>query len=67
MGPTRSRPAFPPPTTDLASVRCASCAQEVRREDSTECAICKRRVCLACVGPYGHHMRACDECRLAPW
>jgi hypothetical protein len=50
-----------------AEVVCPSCSRRVRRQDSTLCAICARRVCLACVRPYGHHMRACDDCRVADW
>jgi len=48
-------------------VRCPVCGEVVRRDDSGECAVCKRRVCLAHLARYGHYMPACEECRLAEW
>ena len=48
-------------------LHCPVCERVVRRADTTPCAVCKRRVCFACVRPYGHHMRACEECRMADW
>jgi hypothetical protein len=48
-------------------VTCPSCGKAVGEADTKVCPICHRRVCVACLRPYGHHMRVCDECRLAEW
>ncbi|BDG01070.1 hypothetical protein [Anaeromyxobacter oryzae] len=67
MRPDGPKPPGGNGTEPVLLIHCPSCAQTVRREDSTACAICARRVCLACIRPYGHHMRACEDCRLAEW
>jgi hypothetical protein len=53
--------------SDASGERCAACGKPVRAQDVKVCPICRRRVCVACLRPYGHHMRVCDECRLAEW
>jgi hypothetical protein len=52
---------------DAADERCAACGKVIRPQDGKICPICKRRVCVACLRPYGHHMQVCDECKLAEW
>jgi hypothetical protein len=47
--------------------RCPSCDRPAPPEDRKRCPICGRRVCLACLKPYGHHMQVCEDCRLAEW
>jgi hypothetical protein len=64
---SHSRPPHATAPDPDAALRCGECGREVRRADTTECAVCQRRVCIAHVGPYGHHMSVCDECRLAEW
>jgi hypothetical protein len=49
------------------TARCASCQKPHPEAQLAPCAICKRPVCAACLGAYGHHMLACEDCRLAPW
>lgn len=62
------RPTPPPaPAPSAAPARCASCEREIAPIDAATCAICKRAVHLSCVKPYGHHMLACEECRLETW
>jgi hypothetical protein len=39
----------------------------VPREQTTECASCRKRVCRLCVRWYGHFMLVCEECRAAEW
>ena len=56
-----------PSPADPGPVRCASCGKAPPPGDTKPCAICKRPVCLACLRPYGHHMLACEECRLEAW
>ena len=46
---------------------CGACGKPVRPQDAKVCPICRRRVCVACLRPYGHHMRVCEECQLADW
>jgi hypothetical protein len=52
---------------DSSDAPCAACGKPVRPQDAKVCPICRRRVCVACLRPYGHHMRVCEECRLAEW
>jgi hypothetical protein len=47
--------------------RCEACAKTVPREQTTECASCRKRVCRLCVRWYGHFMLVCEECRAAEW
>jgi hypothetical protein len=56
------------PTTPPADEgRCPCCGREAKPEDRAVCAICQRAVCIACLRRYGHHMLACDDCRVAEW
>ncbi len=55
------------PETGAGEEGCAACGKRVPPADVKTCPICARRVCVACLRPYGHHMRVCDECRLAEW
>jgi hypothetical protein len=57
--PTAAPAAAPP--------RCASCGEPVPPADAARCAISKRDVNVGCLRPYGHHMLACEECRLEAW
>jgi hypothetical protein len=59
--------ADPDPGGDREELRCPSCGRPARPEDTKRCPICGRRVCLACLKPYGHHMQVCEECRMAEW
>jgi hypothetical protein len=54
-----------PPATEEA--RCASCKKATPPAELARCAVCKRPTCPACLAVYGHHMLACEDCRLAPW
>jgi hypothetical protein len=49
------------------AIRCPACGRTVPRADAKVCPTCRRRVCVACLKPYGHHMRVCDECALGDW
>ena len=55
------------PTPGERDPRCASCGKDLPPRDAARCAICRREVCAGCLRTYGHHMLACDECRLEAW
>jgi hypothetical protein len=57
---------LPPPEAEDRTCACCRKTQE-RDEDLTVCAICRRRTCVLCLRPYGHHMRVCEDCRLSEW
>jgi hypothetical protein len=57
----------PPAAPAAEPPRCASCGETVAPADRARCAICKRDAHLGCLRPYGHHMLACEECRLEAW
>jgi hypothetical protein len=60
--------AMRPPQPDAQQeLRCASCEKPLDPKDAARCAICKREVCPGCLRTYGHHMLACEECRLESW
>jgi hypothetical protein len=60
--------AVPPAAPAVESPkRCAACGEEIAPIDAATCAICKREVHIGCLKPYGHHMLACEECRLEAW
>lgn len=46
---------------------CPCCGKSAPVVGSQVCATCKRRICPACIRPYGHHMMVCEDCRLAEW
>jgi hypothetical protein len=57
----------PPAAAPGEAARCASCSREIAAGDGSRCAICRRAVHVTCLRPYGHHMLACEECRLEAW
>jgi hypothetical protein len=59
--PTEPRPRQP------AAEACPCCGKDAAPADRAACAICKRHVCFGCLRRYGHHMLACDDCRIAEW